>query len=704
MKYVTLDDMIEEVRAIEARTAEPPEVTKKIIDMSEYIMNSIYERKPIKIITDYDCDGICFAYIMEKTIQTMSAAIVKENKGIDVEVLCNDRRESYGVPKNISVDRNAQYIIGDMGCTELGYIRDTFGKGAVVIDHHTFNNEDYRKAFNEERTLLNPHSVSINDSENAQYCATGLAYRVCDTIISNYERAIEQGREAAAIVAQAMKECKGSREAFKAECENKGITFMNSKVTENDGTVFYGDTVAYNNVPVFRLKTIAELYRIEYNMQEYLKTDTRIELGGKYSHGSAVSFPTISATINIESGTIQTDITEKFRNTIDIVAGIGTIADVVNILDEHSDNRKIVKTAMEKINNADENNIDFTLGHILARNGIGAEDVTVKKISHNIAPFFNSGSRMSALINQNGAQLTYDALTGCGDKAYIKIDDLCQYNAERKDFLNSLKSEAYFKFIESHRYGENKDKKIAIYSLSDETPLSFCGLIASNIMEATDKPTIVFTSHYDENTHRTIYSGSGRNPAHKESFLDYVRTIVATDKTIEINCGGHSSAFGISSLNNLDAFEKALYDNQELFKDKKVEEKRLLLSAADVKKIDTLKKVLALEPLGMGLELPPIEIEGNIQSVSMKGKNPHWQSVKMEGVYLTDWCYSDNTYIADGIGNSKVIAKIELNDYKGLHLDVETIYKRSFEAERSLGRDLQRTSDEKSQISLKDVL
>ena len=702
MKYVTLDDMIEEVRAIEARTAESPEVTQKIIEMSECVMNSIYERKPIKILTDYDCDGICFAYIMEKTIQTMSAALDKEGKSVDIEVVCNDRRGHYGVPKDISVDKNAQYIIGDMGCSELGYIRDTFGKGAIVIDHHTFNNDDYREAFNEEATLLNPHSINIDDALNAQYCATGLAYRVCDTILSNYERVIEQGREAARIIATAMRASKGDREAFVAECSRNGVAFANADKTYNEVDVIYDETVVYNNETVFRMKSIEETYRQGYEIQTSLKKDISVELGGEYSDGSFASFKAINGKIDIESGNIETSISEKLRNTIDIVAGIGTVADVVNLLDEHSDNRKIVKNAMEKINNADETNIDYTLGHILARNGIGEEDITVKKMSFNIAPFFNSGGRMSALINQNGAQLTYDAFSASGNKAFIGIDDLCKYNAERKDFLSALKSETYFDFIESHRYGENKDKKIAIYSLSDETPSAFCGLIASSIMDSIDKPTIVFTSHYDEVSKKTVYSGSGRNPAHKESLLDYVRTVVAADSTIEISCGGHSSAFGISKLNNLEAFEKVLYDNQDLLLDKNEEEKRLLLSLSDIKKPDTLKKVLALEPLGMGLELPPIEIEGKVQSVSMKSRNPHWQSVKIEGVYLNDWCYSENSYLADGIGNSKVLAKIELNDYKGLHLDVETMYKKSFDAERTFGRDTQRTAENK-QNSLSNV-
>lgn len=169
IRKVTLDELQEEVAIKETQMKEKDVDKMNILMTSCEVANMCAEDKPIKVITDYDADGICSAYITVKTAQAI-------NPDIDIEVICNDRRGAYGVPKYIEAEENTNYIILDMGSAEMSYIYDTFGKDTIVIDHHLMNDETKQLA-RENSRFLNLHKEN-DDSLNAQYCTTGLAYRM----------------------------------------------------------------------------------------------------------------------------------------------------------------------------------------------------------------------------------------------------------------------------------------------------------------------------------------------------------------------------------------------------------------------------------------------------------------------------------------------------------------------------------------------
>ena len=114
---------------------------------------------------------------MEKTIRAI-------NPECDVEVECNDRRGSYGLSPDVQGTADTRYIICDMGSNQLPLARERLGEDVIIIDHHIIEDEENRKAFmslepsTHSSCLCNPHALHKDDSQNAQYCATGLAYRV----------------------------------------------------------------------------------------------------------------------------------------------------------------------------------------------------------------------------------------------------------------------------------------------------------------------------------------------------------------------------------------------------------------------------------------------------------------------------------------------------------------------------------------------
>lgn len=655
-EYVTLDDLINNVKDIEARTKEPEDVTAQIWTAAKTITDKALSlSRPVKIVTDYDADGICFAYILDKTLH-------KLKPDIELEVICNDRRGSYGVPKNLVADKEALYIIGDMDCNEIPYIEQTFSD-YIVIDHHLIEDSAIAERFNSSDNLLNPHSLTCEDGKSAEYCATGLAYRISNCLITTYEEDINRTNGIIQFINSRLSSQGANYDIIKQACEENGIS-----LTESGADSF---TASINEQSVCNIVLGAN------------KEIANVSVIPSCEGIAAVSFP-----YNKAKGIIESPFDEKFRNTVDIIAGIGTVADCVNVLDEHSLNRTIIKNAMEKINNATQTNIDYILGCILTVSSIGTEDVTAKKIGFSVAPFFNAPSRMSPIIEQNGAQLMYNMLAAGDNSPYTQLAfcDMNELNIARKNMKNAIKDENYYSFVEAHRCGESRDDKVAIYLLSKEVPHTMCGIIASNLADACDKPAIVFTPKINPETKETTYVGSARNVPRMESLKAFLDNALShANEQLKITYGGHNDAVGISSLNNLYEFEQVIKQYQSEFKEKDIKPIRLAINASEISSPETLDKILALEPLGQGFKLPPVLLEGKEERRSQlfKKGNPHWKTVRIAGAPdIADWDYSPSAYPSDKSGVIRTLAELEVSDFNGRHIEAKAVFNQALLTER----------------------
>lgn len=177
IKEVTLDSLISNVQEKEAKTQEPAYVTSQIKQMCselKHLAQNMGIDEKARILTDYDADGICSAMIMKRTLECM-------NPEMNIEVVCNDRRGSYGVPKDTKGESGVYDIVLDMGSNELGYIQtelDADRKNhTLILDHHQIEGDIAKKQFRDNPKYLNPHCATKPDGKTAEYCATGLAYR-----------------------------------------------------------------------------------------------------------------------------------------------------------------------------------------------------------------------------------------------------------------------------------------------------------------------------------------------------------------------------------------------------------------------------------------------------------------------------------------------------------------------------------------------
>lgn len=590
MKTITLDEMIAEVRACEAISQESNETHRMIAEATAEVREAAKSGK-VKILTDYDADGICSAYIMEKTIRAI-------NPECEVSVDCNDRRGHYGLSTDIQGDGESRYIICDMGSNQLNLARERLGENVIIIDHHLIEDKTVKDAFRYGSSyegkanpdavsafnagLCNPHAINDNDELNAQYCATGLTYRI-------YEQAAE----------------------------------LTTILADKEASERLNDT--------------------------------------------------------------------KLKNTLAVMACIGTATDMVNVLDVNSDNRRILKEGLVAIDNADESNLDFLIGNMLVKHKIN-DGVTAHQLAFNVGAFLNSASRMSEVIEDNGANLMYQMLTSDASdyRTYQKMQELMEINAQRKEIINQIMAEpAYKEFIEAHCYGENALDNIGVYQLPDNTPAALAGLIAGKLEESTDKAIICLT--YSES--RGCYTGSGRNPeSNSTSLMEFMQGALK-DAPIEIKYGGHADALGISSLDDIVAFKNAIENYKDNMKAKSNDERVVLdLKFNEVASDETLAKLQALEPVGIGLQLPNIVVEGtelSREKLFLKN-NANWKKVRVKDaetkttIDITDWSYSAEKYPQSGKKNNEIkfTATLAINDFGGLHTELTTKFDRQFYQER----------------------
>lgn len=372
---------------------------------------------------------------------------------------------------------------------------------------------------------------------------------------------------------------------------------------------------------------------------------------------------------------------EKQDNTIAIMAAIGTAADMVDVMDMRSNNRQILKDGVEKINNADENNIEYPIGYMLATAGIGQDDVTAHDVAFNVGAFLNAASRMSEILQENGAQRMYDAISSGDNLAtYQQIDILAEINKDRKAYISELTgTESYRQFLEEQR---NNPNNIALFELPHDTPAAFAGLVAGKLAEATDKAIICVTY----SSSRECYTGSGRNVASNETGLkDFLDSLDLSDK---MQYGGHTDAIGISRLDDIRFLESRLEANINAMERKSGDRLVLKMSPQELSSPETLEKMKAIEPLGTGLKLPPMEIEGKEQyrnGLYVK-KNPSWKKVRIKAddttLNIPDWSYSPASYPQDSKGNIKILAEVGLNSFNGQSVELTAKFDRSFQQER----------------------
>lgn len=259
-------------------------------------------------------------------------------------------------------------------------------------------------------------------------------------------------------------------------------------------------------------------------------------------------------------------------------AGIGTICDVVDLVDE---NRIIAKKALLSLKETKNIGLDALMDVL----GIKDRKMNAGTIGFQIGPCINATGRLET------AALSVDLLL-CEEreKAMELARTLNDLNKKRQ-YMTTKNVEEIIEEIEKTTMKNDR----VIVAFKEDVHESIAGIVAGKIKEKYNVPTIVITSG------KEMPKGSGRSIEGYNLFEELLKCKELIEKF-----GGHPMAAGLSiKKENIELLRKKLNDNCTLTMDdilpKLRIDKKLTFDKLSEKFIGDLEK---LEPFGKGNETP----------------------------------------------------------------------------------------------------
>lgn len=155
----------------------------------EILSEKIWEEKRIRVIGDYDIDGVNATYILQQGLSELGAKVdtdipdrIKDGYGLNIDLI--DRAIDDGVDTIITCDN------GIAAADEIAYGKDN-GLTIVVTDHH----EVPYVQINEEREYILPRADAVVDPHRADceypfkgLCGAAVAYKLVEALYNVMQR------------------------------------------------------------------------------------------------------------------------------------------------------------------------------------------------------------------------------------------------------------------------------------------------------------------------------------------------------------------------------------------------------------------------------------------------------------------------------------------------------------------------------------
>ncbi len=229
----------------------------------------------------------------------------------------------------------------------------------------------------------------------------------------------------------------------------------------------------------------------------------------KYLSGAGVVYQTCRA---IDDNTYS-----YFADEYIDICAVGMIGDMMNVVEPET--RVLIQKGMNKIHNDCDMNLKAILKHLKKDYKPNTTD-----ISFYLVPFINSIIRLGKIEN------ILEILTSDDEDNVKQLIKSCSgMNDKRKKIQGDM--------IEKIDKTVNLEHKIIIVDVSQlETPSALNGLIANNVAQKYQKPTLVVSLDTETNT----LCGSGRNYGNAFDFKE----LLLDTKLFEM-VEGHPNSFGI---------------------------------------------------------------------------------------------------------------------------------------------------------------
>ncbi|MCD3244828.1 single-stranded-DNA-specific exonuclease RecJ [Clostridium botulinum C] len=278
------------------------------------------------------------------------------------------------------------------------------------------------------------------------------------------------------------------------------------------------------------------------------------------------------------------------------LAGIGTICDVVDLVEE---NRIIAKNSLKMISNT----TNLGLKSLIDVLGINNKEVKSYNIGFMIGPCINATGRLDT------AALSVELLiTNDEERAKELANILNNLNKTRQE-MSMRNVEEIIDVVENSSFKE--DKVLVIYK--EDIHESIAGIVAGKIREKFNVPTIILTKG------KEMPKGSGRSIEEYNLFEELLKCKDLLDKF-----GGHPMAAGLSiKEENINELRQRLNENCKLTDNDIIPkikiDKRIPLNIVND---ELISEIEVLEPFGKG-NSSPLFAEKNVKvsQVRVLGKN-----------------------------------------------------------------------------------
>lgn len=197
-RELVTDEEIENFLYGDLKSLHKPILMKNMAEGAALIKRKIEEKKPIRIVGDYDIDGVMSTYILHSGLLKLGAVV-------DVKIP-HRMKEGYGLNATIIEECRADGIDTILTCDngiaareEIGLARE-YGMTVVVTDHHEIPYEETKGPKGEvlRSFFLPPADYIINPKqEDCTYpfsgiCGAVVAYKFIEELFSQYGLPKEQ--------------------------------------------------------------------------------------------------------------------------------------------------------------------------------------------------------------------------------------------------------------------------------------------------------------------------------------------------------------------------------------------------------------------------------------------------------------------------------------------------------------------------------
>ncbi|MBO7728376.1 MAG: single-stranded-DNA-specific exonuclease RecJ [Oscillospiraceae bacterium] len=297
--------------------------------------------------------------------------------------------------------------------------------------------------------------------------------------------------------------------------------------------------------------------------------------------------------------------TEEILNRYADLVAIGTVADVMPLIDE---NRFLVRRGIEML----RANPRPGLEAMLRESGMDAASISASSIGFSIAPRLNAAGRLGHALM--GAELIRCKQP---DEASTLASQLCNLNRERQNIENHIWQEA-------NRLLQGTAISTPVVLASERWHQGVIGIAASRIAEQYSIPTVMITLNGD------VGKGSCRSCV---GFNLYDALSACSDTLISF--GGHSQAAGLNiRKDRIDAFRTAFsaYYKSHLPEEQPEVTCELLIADSSLLSVENVRSLDLLEPYGNCNQKPVMCMLGvHIESASNVGGGKHLKLKLLSG-------------------------------------------------------------------------